>query len=56
MTVKTPVIILVSSPLTKLLEGSEEELWAHPEPPGGADVGDNLHLRQNRLYQCSSVQ
>ena len=56
MTDETPVIILVSSPLTKLLEGSEEELWTHPEPPGGADVGDNLHLRQHRLYQCASVQ
>ena len=36
---------MTSLPLTELLEGSEEELGAHPEPPSGANVGDNLHLK-----------
>lgn len=37
--------------LTKLLEGSEEELGTHPETPSRANVCDNLNLKQNQLSQ-----
>ena len=45
--------LLLQIPLTHVLEGSERELGAHPQPPSWPDVGHNLNLGERCVLEKS---